>query len=56
MFSGELSLPDASLAIYDPNGAIGLRLPVAGKRNRVDVYGDDPEESTQLWIVLTEIH
>ncbi|GAA5039844.1 hypothetical protein GCM10023317_96150 [Actinopolymorpha pittospori] len=55
LFAGEISLPDASLAIYDPNGAMGLRLPVAGKRNRIEVYGDDPEESSQVCIVLTEI-
>jgi hypothetical protein len=55
MFSGELGLPGASLAIYDPNGAVSLRLPVSGKRNKVEVYGDDPEESSQVWIVLTKI-
>lgn len=56
MYTGDLVLPGASLAIYDPDGAVDLRLPVARERNTVDVYGDDPEESSKLWIVLTEMH
>lgn len=55
LYSGEISLPDASLAIYDPNGALNLRLPVTGKKNKIEVYGDDPDESAYMWIVITEI-
>lgn len=56
LFSGEISLPRASLAIYDPNGAVNLQLPVAGKLNKVEIYGDDVDESSEIVIALTEVN
>jgi hypothetical protein len=53
MFSGRINLPRASLAIYEPSGVLGLRLPIKAENNKIDIYGDDPTESSQLWIVLT---
>jgi hypothetical protein len=56
LFSGEINLSRASLALYDPNGAVSLQLPVPGKLNRIEVYGDDPEESAEVVIVLSELN
>ncbi|MEV4562077.1 hypothetical protein AB0K51_34595 [Kitasatospora sp. NPDC049285] len=55
LFSGEINLPQASLAIYDPNGTVNLQLPVDRKLNRIEVYGDDPDESSEVVIVLSEL-
>src|SRR5690348_10503152 len=47
LYSGEISLSDATLAIYDPNGEMNLCLPVAGRWNKIEIYGDDADESSQ---------
>lgn len=55
LYPGESSPPGASLTIYDPSGVINPMLPVTGKRNKIEAYGDDPSESPQLQSTLEEI-
>ncbi|MGP3950164.1 hypothetical protein [Streptomyces sp. 7N604] len=55
LFSGELSLPEESLALYDPDGVVQMQLPVDGSCHRVEIYGDHEDESSELLIVLTAV-
>jgi len=53
LFAGEINLPRAELAIYDPNETVNLRLAVDFESNRVEIYGNNTYESTELVIVLS---
>ncbi|WP_432120026.1 hypothetical protein [Streptomyces sp. bgisy032] len=53
VYSGMLTLPEASLEISDPNESLRLLIPVPNVENRVDVYGDGTDEPDDVVIVLT---
>lgn len=53
LYSGTIELSRPTLSVYDPNGAVNLQLPVEERINRIEIYGDDPDESEQLVVVLT---
>ncbi|MFD5246791.1 hypothetical protein ACFWIW_19735 [Amycolatopsis sp. NPDC058340] len=52
LFDGEIHLSKASLAIYDPNRQLSLQVPVERERNKIKIYGDHPDESAEVIIVL----
>jgi hypothetical protein len=52
VYSGKLTLPQASLEISDPNESVRLLIPVPNVENRVDVYGDGTDEPDEVVIVL----
>lgn len=53
VYSGQLTLPQASLEISDPNESVKLLIPVPNVENRVEVYGDGTDEPDEVVIVLT---
>ncbi|MFE0739550.1 hypothetical protein, partial [Streptomyces sp. NPDC058855] len=53
VYSGNLTLPEASLEISDPNESVRLLIPVPNVENRVEVYGDGTDEPDEVVIVLT---
>ncbi|MFI6303616.1 hypothetical protein ACIBCH_17215 [Amycolatopsis thailandensis] len=55
LYEGEIYLEKASLAIHDPNGQLSLQMPVDGKRNEIKIYGDHPDESAEVMVVLRSL-
>ncbi|WP_432921024.1 hypothetical protein ACQPZZ_21575 [Microbispora sp. CA-135349] len=53
VYSGNLTLPEASLEISDPNQSVRLLIPVPNVENRVEIYGDGTDEPDEVVIVLT---
>ncbi|WP_146067823.1 hypothetical protein [Streptomyces sp. Ru72] len=53
VYSGEITLPRASIEISDPNEAVKMLIPVPNVENHVDVYGDGTDEPDEVVIVLT---
>jgi hypothetical protein len=53
VYSGNLTLPKASLEISDPNESVRLLIPVPNVDSRVDIYGDGTDEPDEVIIVLT---
>lgn len=53
VYSGNLTLPKASIEISDPNETVRLIIPVPNVENWVEVYGDGTDEAEEVVIVLT---
>jgi hypothetical protein len=53
VYSGRLTLPQATIEISDPNESVRLLIPVPNVENQVEVYGDGSDEPDAVVIVLT---
>jgi hypothetical protein len=54
VFAGVLNFADASMTVTDPDGSLSLRVPAPSERCSVTLYTDDPEEPSELVLVVTE--
>jgi hypothetical protein len=53
VFSGRLMLPSARLKFYDPDQTITMIVPVSAECMGVEIYADNDEEPSELYIHLT---